>query len=319
MGRFEQDYRETLDGLAFSGAGKERIMKNLMKQQEGRTVKGKRFRVVRAVILAAAVCLALAGTAFAAAAAVRQAHVTYIDRDQFAKEYDEYLEEHGQSSSQYSDGRYTGIDFNGWDAKRWESWWRNPDAELVEEIAGTAGDGWTAKRVFKSDLGSTSYGLRRGQTYEEIRYEAERASDYGSLWGLWDLSWLEEHYTANPWGTFARTITYRNELRFLALGGEYQDGETQFNIGFSWDGSFVRGDEYRVAGNKGYAELYTTPDGVEITIEMDTSDTGKSVFWASVAGGHNSFSMFGTELEVNDLHDILDSLNLSALLEYEPK
>ena len=27
MGRFEQDYRETLDGLAFSGAGKERIMK----------------------------------------------------------------------------------------------------------------------------------------------------------------------------------------------------------------------------------------------------------------------------------------------------
>ena len=50
MGRFEQDYRETLDGLAFSGAGKERIMKNLMKQQEGRTVKGKRFRVVRAVI-----------------------------------------------------------------------------------------------------------------------------------------------------------------------------------------------------------------------------------------------------------------------------
>ena len=53
MGRFEQDYRETLDGLAFSGAGKERIMKNLMKQQEGRTVKGKRFRVVRAVILAA--------------------------------------------------------------------------------------------------------------------------------------------------------------------------------------------------------------------------------------------------------------------------
>ena len=58
MGRFEQDYRETLDGLAFSGAGKERIMKNLMEQQEGRAGKGKHFRAVRTVILAAAVCLA---------------------------------------------------------------------------------------------------------------------------------------------------------------------------------------------------------------------------------------------------------------------
>lgn len=30
-------------------------------------------------------------------------------------------------------------------------------------------------------------------------------------------------------------------------------------------------------------------------------------------------SMFGTELEGNALHDILDSLNLPALLEYEPE
>lgn len=319
MGRLEQDYREALDGLRFSDAGKERIMKNLMERQEREPVKGKRFRPLRMALIAAAVCLALVGTAFAAVAAARQARITYLDRDQFTKEYDEYLKEHGYSSSQYSDGHYTGMDFNGWDAAFWEDWWQNPDAELVEETAGTAGDGWTAKRVFRSDLSSTSYGLRQGQTYEETRYQAERASDYGSLWGLWDLSWLEEHYAANHWGTFARTITYRDKLRFLALGGEYQDGETRFNIGFSWNGSFVRGDEYRVAGNKEYAELYTTPDGVEVAIEMDTSDTGKSVFWASVEGGHNSFSMCGTQMEVDALHDILDSLNLSTLLEYAPE
>ncbi len=319
MGRLEQDYREALDNLRFSGEGKERIMKNLMERQERETVKGKRFRPLRTALIAAAVCLALAGTAFAAAAAARQARITYLDRDRFTKEYDEYLKEHGHSSSQYSDGHYTGSDFRGWDAAFWEDWWQNPDAELVEEIAGTAGDGWTAKRVFKSNLSSTSYGLRRGQTYEETRYQAERASDYGSLWGLWDLSWLEERYAANPYGTFARTITYRDKLRFLALGGEYQDGETRFNIGFSWNGSFAYEDEYRVTGNKEYAELYTTPDGVEVAIEMDTSDTGKSVFWASVWGGHNSFSMFGTQMEVDALHDILDSLNLSALLEYAPE
>lgn len=67
MGRLEQEYRKVLDGLRFSGEGKERIMKNLMEQQEGRAGKGKHFRAVRTVILAAAVCLALAGTAFAVA------------------------------------------------------------------------------------------------------------------------------------------------------------------------------------------------------------------------------------------------------------
>lgn len=316
MGQFERDYREALDSLGFSGAEKERIMNHLM---DRKAVQQRRPRPLRAALIAAAVCLALVGTAGAAVAAARQAHITYLDRDQFTKEYQEYLEKHGYSSSQYSDGRYDGSDFRGCDAAFWEDWWQNPDAELVEETAGTAGDGWTAKRVFKSDLSSTSYGLRRGQTYEEARYQAERVSDYGSLWGLWDLSWLEGHYATNPYGVFARTITYRDKLHFLALVGEYQDGETRFNIGFSWNGSFVRGDEYRVAGNKEFAELYTTPDGVEVAIEMDTSHTGKSVFWASVEGGHNSFSMSGTQMKVDALHDILDSLNLSALLEYTPE
>lgn len=71
MGRLEQDYREALDGLRFSGAGKERIMKNLMERQAGQPVKGKRFRPLRAVLIAAAVCLALAGTAFAASPTLR--------------------------------------------------------------------------------------------------------------------------------------------------------------------------------------------------------------------------------------------------------
>ncbi len=319
MGRFEQDYRETLDGLAFSGAGKERIMKNLVEQTAGKPAKGRGGRPLRAVLIAAALCAALVGTAFATVAAARQARITYLNPDEFRQGYDDYLEEHGYSSSQYSDGRYDGSDFNLSGAASWETWWQNPDAELVEELGGTAGDKWTAKRVFKSNLGSIGYGLRQGQTYVETRYQAERASDYTSLWGLWDLSWLEERYTANPHGTFARTITYRDELRFLGIHGEYQDGETQFNLGYSWDGSFVHKDEYRVAGNKEFTELYTTADGVEVFIEMDTSGTGKSVFWAGVYGGYNSFSMFGTQMGLDDLHDILDSLHLSFLLEYQPE
>ena len=77
MGRLEQDYREALDNLRFSDAGKERIMKNMMEQQERETVKGKRFRPLRMALIAAAVCLALAGTA----AAVHYAGVTVVDGD----------------------------------------------------------------------------------------------------------------------------------------------------------------------------------------------------------------------------------------------
>lgn len=68
MEQFEREYREALDGLEFSGAGKERIMKNLM----GRRVEKKRMiRPLRAALIAAALCAALVGTAFAAGTVFR--------------------------------------------------------------------------------------------------------------------------------------------------------------------------------------------------------------------------------------------------------
>ena len=39
----------------------------------------------------------------------------------------------------------------------------------------------------------------------------------------------------------------------------------------------------------------------------------------SFFSGHNSFSMHGTQVELDEIHNILDSLNLSALLEYAPE
>lgn len=65
MGRLEQDYREALDALRFSGAGKERIMNGLM-ETEKRPVKRKHFRPLRPALIAAVLCLALVGTVFAA-------------------------------------------------------------------------------------------------------------------------------------------------------------------------------------------------------------------------------------------------------------
>lgn len=310
----QETYRKAMERFQPDPALRGRISEAV----EGRACPRPRVRPLRAVLLAAAACAALAGTAGAVNLAARQAHITYLDRERFQQEYSEYLEENGRSPDNYNNATYTGRDFGGRDAEWQESWWDGPGG-LVEEAPGTAEDGWTARRVFQSSASAVSYGLRRGQRYVETRYKAERASDYSGLFDGWDLSWLEERYTANPCGSFARTIVYRDELRFIAVGGEYRGKEgAWFNISWSWDGSSSYGDEYRAVGNKQFAELYTTADGMEADIEMDTSDTGKSVFWVSLEGGHCSFGMHGTQVELEELHDILDSLNLSRVLDYEP-
>lgn len=64
-----EEYRDALDGLRFSEAGKERIMKSLTEQAD-QPVKGKRFRPLRPALVAACVCLVLVGTAAAVAGAM---------------------------------------------------------------------------------------------------------------------------------------------------------------------------------------------------------------------------------------------------------
>ena len=66
MEQIEREYRDAMDGLRFSLEGKERIMKNLMEQHEQAPVKRRGVRPLRAALVAAAVCVALVGTAGAA-------------------------------------------------------------------------------------------------------------------------------------------------------------------------------------------------------------------------------------------------------------
>ena len=66
MKRLEQDYRETLDDLRFSDEAKERMMKNITEQKEHNPAKRRGVRPLRAGLIAAALCLALVGTAMAA-------------------------------------------------------------------------------------------------------------------------------------------------------------------------------------------------------------------------------------------------------------
>lgn len=316
MNRTEQEYREALDGLRFSEDAKRRMMDNLMEQKEEKPMKERNIRPLRMGLIAAALCAAMVLTAGAANVIARQSRITYLEWDQFKKEYNEYLDEHGESPNNYSNASYTGRDFKGTDEEAQEDWWEGPSGELVEDTAGTAANSWTGKRVFKRWESSRSHMPLYGKTCYETRYRADLVSDFDSSWDCWDMSWVEGHYKTT-WA-WSRTLASEAELDFMAMGGEYRSGETRFNMSYCWDGCFVQEDEFRVAGRKEYFELYTTPDGAEVAIEMDTSETGKRVFWANLWGGHSSFSMFGTQMELDDLHDLLDNMNLSKLLEYNP-
>lgn len=123
MGRLEQDYREALDDLRFSGAGKERIMKNLMEQQERGTVKEKRFRPLRMALIAAAVCLALVGTAFAAVRVFGRVAIVDEVHEPFRAGYsvmgDVGRFSMGQFSRTFQEDVATGTDFAS--MKDWQS------------------------------------------------------------------------------------------------------------------------------------------------------------------------------------------------------
>jgi len=71
-GQIEREYREALDSLRFSDGEKERMMKNLMERQERAPVKRRGMRALRTALIAAALCLALAGTALAASPGLRE-------------------------------------------------------------------------------------------------------------------------------------------------------------------------------------------------------------------------------------------------------
>ncbi len=307
MGQFEREYREALDGLRFSEEGKERIMNNLMEQESGLSVKVKRLRPLRAALIAAALCLALAGTAFAAAAAARQTKTHYLNTEDDKREMlERELVKEGDSVA--ISGGYAGQEYKSY-ADKTEDWWNAYGSmPIIGEVMGAEEDGWTKMRMFQREDGSL-----------QMRYLAERLSGFNSLWMStpWDVAWLEERYTAVP-NTQVACVTTETEGVEISLGGEFQgeDGAA-FRISARKDIWPHSDTAYQMTSGYDYTELYQTKDGVEVAVMIAASPSGKSVFWAELAAGCNDFTMYGTQLETGEIHDILDSLSLSNLLEYQ--
>lgn len=186
MGRLEQDYRETLDGLRFSGAEKERIMKNLMEQQEREPVKGKRFRPLRTALIAAALCLALVGTAFGATAAYKLMVQTFDSRDYNGEElmgFELFGEVDRYTLKEFS--QQLQDDYNAWvshksggsPSKEFDSW-EDAKAYLGDGIpciwwdTGTTIRESTYRVSLTPNLGAETYDLQYVQLYSRSQLES---------------------------------------------------------------------------------------------------------------------------------------------------
>lgn len=186
MGQLEQDYRGALDGLRFSDAGKERIVKNLMERQEREPVKGKRFRPLRTALIAAALCLALVGTAFGATAAYRLMVQAFDSRDYNGeklmgfelfgkvdrytlKEFSQQLQDDYNAWVSHKNGSSPSKEFDSWeDAKAYLGdgipciWWDT----------GTTIRESTYRVSLTPNLGAETDGLQYVQLYSRSQLES---------------------------------------------------------------------------------------------------------------------------------------------------
>ena len=180
---------------------------------------------------------------------------------------------------------------------------------LVEHAQGTPSDGWTRMRTVEYE--------EDGRRLWDSDYQADGLSALAPIWdtGL-DLTWLEEHYTPN---TGAGLATFHREAGrelsgsfYAELIGEYRGEDGQiFNLQYVYEKGSEPLDQYRLA--EGDCEYYTTQDGVQAAIQIETSHTGKSLFWVDVSMGEINFSMFGTQMELEEIRTLLDHLSLAQL------
>jgi len=152
----------------------------------------------------------------------------------------------------------------------------------------------------------------------KVFYQADSLSDLKEQWGSanWNLDWLEQHYAAVPESHVAihQYPQDSKDAESVELIGEYMGENGQiFNLQYYYHPAWSASDSHHLVDGYEVAEYYETDDGVSVAIEMTTSKTGKSVFWVIFESGHSSFNMFGTQTSLDEIKDIVNSLNLSAL------
>ena len=273
--------------------------------------KRKKTTAWRWALVAACLSVALLGTAAAANVIARQSRTHLInEKDELWNVVESAMadkEDDDVPAAVAVGGGYDGAYEYKTSADDLENWWNAYGDTPLEEVEGTEEDGWTKMRTFQ----------REGTL--EHRYLGETISDFNSLWDGTpiDASWLEEHYTPVPDTQTAYMKFISGQEEHFSYSGAFRgQDDAAFTVQVSqWDRPFAD-TTFQMTEGYDHVELYQTSDGVEVLIKIGTSNSGKSVFWASFTAGCNSFSLHGTEMQLEGIRAVLDSLSLSNLLEY---
>lgn len=301
---FGQAYRREMEELGPSPQQLKEVMKRMNEELYHNPVRKHPVRRIRRTALVAAALCTLVTVAGAVGIAISQSQVHFFNNEQELLEAAEELGINGYTF-------YGGSDYdpNGLAKEQEQCWQDYAGGTLLEEREGTEQDGWTAMRAFQF--------YRSDTPYRAELYRAERLSDLNTLSTApgWDVSWLEEHYTAIPGTCLYQTETNldTNAPYYSSFIGGYEgDNGSSFTVEYSWS-SLREQEEHRLELGDGV--LYETADGVTVAISTVTTQSGQHQFWANVYSGQSVWSLHGAGLELHEIQALADHMNLSALCE----
>lgn len=182
------------------------------------------------------------------------------------------------------------------------------DVVLIAEVQGKPEDGWTRMRA-------EQFVYLGGEQVQDYNYQGDSLSKLSGLWDAgWDLTWLEENYTARPGANLVtlRTRVGEDDPFYVSIVGEYQgqDGRI-FNLKYCYDKGSQPTDSYRLTN--GSYEYYALGGGLTASINTADSNDGVPQFWVSLDIGEVSCHITGERMTLEDVHELLDSLDLPAL------
>ena len=189
--------------------------------------------------------------------------------------------------------------------------------EITAYARGGPGDGWGEMftGVF-TDVGTTS-------TY----YVADTLSGLADMWPveLPDLAWLEEHYRFLESGQClldwrADDLELGRYIDSISISGAcYSPEGAPVTLNWTFYEHYQLEDQYDAEGDGlDRVEEYTAADGAVVTIGWMTSVSGQSQFEAQYGYDRAGFRAAGAELDPDQVHALLDHLNLTSLASWQP-
>lgn len=165
-----------------------------------------------------------------------------------------------------------------------------------------------------SDPALRSRRVGRVDGAEKMEYTAENPANLlDTLTGrvMIDLTWMHDNYKYIPDANLSYVVTdkkgnYVSEA-FEALYAKPDDsGYVRVTLENMAEADYFA-QAYIVDGSYETAYYYTTPDGYEFLITMNTGNV-----WVECNTSHANISMYGAYLTSDEIEDILDNLSLSV-------